>query len=112
MREFKDRVAVVTGAASGIGLALAERFAAEGMKIVMADIEAEALESARKGLAGKAAAILAMRVDVSKAEDVERLAQETYEAFGAAHILCTMPASQWLARWRSIRSPIGSGSSG
>jgi NAD(P)-dependent dehydrogenase (short-subunit alcohol dehydrogenase family) len=88
MREFKDRVAVVTGAASGIGLALAERFAAEGMKIVMADIEAEALESARKGLAGKAAAILATRVDVSKAEDVERLARETYEAFGAAHILC------------------------
>jgi NAD(P)-dependent dehydrogenase (short-subunit alcohol dehydrogenase family) len=48
MRQFKDRVAVVTGAASGIGLALAERFAAEGMKIVMADIEAEALESARR----------------------------------------------------------------
>jgi NAD(P)-dependent dehydrogenase (short-subunit alcohol dehydrogenase family) len=88
MREFKDRVAVVTGAASGIGLALAERFAAEGMKIVMADIEAEALESARKGLAGKAAAILATRVDVSKAEDVERLARETYEAFGVAHVLC------------------------
>ena len=88
MREFEDRVAVVTGAASGIGLAQAERFAAEGMKIVMADIEAEALESARKGLAGKAAAILATRVDVSKAEDVERLAQETYKAFGAAHVLC------------------------
>jgi len=88
MRDFKDRVAVVTGAASGIGLALAERFAAEGMKIVMADIEAEALESARKGLAGKASAILATRVDVSKAEDVERLARETYEAFGAAHVLC------------------------
>jgi len=88
MREFRDRVAVVTGAASGIGLALAERFAAEGMKIVMADIEAEALESARKGIAGKAAAVLATRVDVSKAEDVERLAQETYKAFGAAHVLC------------------------
>ena len=88
MREFKNRVAVVTGAASGIGLALVERFAAEGMKIVMADIEAEALESARKGLAGKAAAILATRVDVSKAEDVERLARETYKAFGAAHVLC------------------------
>jgi hypothetical protein len=88
MREFKNRVAVVTGAASGIGLAMAERFAAEGMKIVVADIEAEALESARNGLAGKAAAILATRVDVSKAEEVERLARETYEAFGAAHVLC------------------------
>src|SRR5712692_12109952 len=65
-----------------------ERFAGEGMKIVMADIEAEALESARKGLAGKAAAILNTQVDVSRPEDVERLARETYAAFGAAHVLC------------------------
>jgi NAD(P)-dependent dehydrogenase (short-subunit alcohol dehydrogenase family) len=88
VKTFKDRVAVVTGAASGIGLALAERFAAEGMKIVMADVEADALERAAAGLRGRAAAVLATRVDVSKADDVERLARETYAAFGAAHVVC------------------------
>jgi NAD(P)-dependent dehydrogenase (short-subunit alcohol dehydrogenase family) len=85
---FRDRVAVVTGAASGIGLALAERFAAEGMKIVMADVEAYALERAAAALRGRATAVLATRVDVSKADDVERLARETYAAFGAAHVVC------------------------
>ena len=88
MKIFRDRVAVVTGAASGIGLALAERFAAEGMKIVMADVEADALERAAAALRGRAAAVLATRVDVSKADDVERLARETYAAFGAAHVVC------------------------
>ena len=88
MKSFKDRVAVVTGAASGIGFALAERFAAEGMKIVMADIEATALASAEAALRGKAPAVLATEVDVARSEDMERLARETYAAFGAAHVLC------------------------
>ena len=88
MKTFKDRVAVVRGAASGIGLALAERFAAEGMKIVMADIEATALATAEAALRRKASAVLAVKVDVARPEDVERLARETYAAFGAAHVLC------------------------
>lgn len=88
MKQFKDRVAVVTGAASGIGLALAERFAAEGMKVVMADIEAQALASAAESVRRKATAVLAIQVDVSRADHVERLAHETYQAFGAAHVLC------------------------
>jgi NAD(P)-dependent dehydrogenase (short-subunit alcohol dehydrogenase family) len=88
VKNFRDRVAVVTGAASGIGLALAERFAAEGMKVVMADIETAALAQAAEGLRRKTPAVLATRVDVSRHDDVERLARETYAAFGAAHVLC------------------------
>ena len=88
MKLFGDRVAVVTGAASGIGLALAERFAAEGMKVVMGDVEAAALDRAVASVRAKAPAVLGVRVDVSRAEDVERLARETYAAFGAAHVVC------------------------
>lgn len=88
MKTFRGRVAVVTGAASGIGLALAERFAAEGMKVVMADIEAPALEGAAAGLRRGGATVLPVRVDVSRPEDVERLARETYAAHGAAHVIC------------------------
>ena len=88
MKTFRDRVAVVTGAASGIGLALAERFAAEGMKVVMADIEAAALATGADRLRRKGAQVLPMRVDVSRPEDMERLADATYRAFGAAHVVC------------------------
>ncbi|MGI8927480.1 MAG: SDR family NAD(P)-dependent oxidoreductase [Tepidiformaceae bacterium] len=88
MQEFRDRVAVVTGAASGIGFAMAERFAAEGMKVVMADIETEALAIAAAGLEKKGAVILASRTDVSKAEEIEKLAQKTFDAFGGVHVLC------------------------
>ena len=88
MKELRDHVAVVTGAASGIGFALAARFAAESMKVVMADIEAAALATAADELRGKTPDILAMQIDVSRPDDVERLARETYAAFGAAHVLC------------------------
>ena len=88
MNDLRGRVAVVTGAASGIGLAMAERFAAEGMKVVMADVEAAALDRAAAGVRATAPAVLTTRVDVSRPEDVERLAAETYAAFGAAHVVC------------------------
>lgn len=88
MREFNDRVAVVTGAASGIGRALAERCANEGMKVVLADIEPEPLNIAAKELSSTGAAVIAVPTDVSKAEDVEQLAATTYETFGGVHVLC------------------------
>src|SRR5262249_12601827 len=88
MKKLKDRVAVVTGAASGIGLAFAERFAAEGMKVVMADIEKAALARAADGLRRTGATVLPTEVDVASPDHVERLADETYQKFGAAHVLC------------------------
>jgi NAD(P)-dependent dehydrogenase (short-subunit alcohol dehydrogenase family) len=88
VKDFRGKVAVVTGAASGIGLALSERFAAEGMKVVMADIEAGPLVTAAAAVRQKAPGVLDLRVDVSKPDDVERLARETYAAFGAAHVVC------------------------
>jgi NAD(P)-dependent dehydrogenase (short-subunit alcohol dehydrogenase family) len=88
MKEFKDKVALVTGGASGIGYAMADRFASVGMKIVLADIEEPALEVAERNLKDKGAPVLAVRTDVSKAADVERLAARAYDHFGAVHVLC------------------------
>lgn len=88
MKEFKDKVALVTGGASGIGFALADRFASVGMKIVLADIEEPALEVAERNLKDKGAPVLSVRADVAKAADVERLAARVYDHFGAVHVLC------------------------
>lgn len=88
MKEFGGKVAVVTGAASGIGRAMAERFAAEGMKVVLADVEEGALARAEAELKGGGATVLAIPTDVSRAGDVEALAQRTVDTFGAVHVLC------------------------
>ncbi len=88
MKELAHKVAVVTGAASGIGLALATRFSQEGMKVVLADIEAAPLEGARAALAARGAAAIAVRTDVSREEDVKRLADAAFEGFGNVHVLC------------------------
>ena len=88
MKDFKDRIAVVTGAASGIGLSLCRAFAQREMKVVMADIEAPALHDAAKTLETQGAKVLPVVTDVSKAGDVENLAEETLREFGAVHIVC------------------------
>jgi NAD(P)-dependent dehydrogenase (short-subunit alcohol dehydrogenase family) len=88
MKEFRSKVAVVTGAASGMGKAMAERFAAEGMKVVLADVEREALGAAEHEFRTRGSTVLAVRTDVSKAADVEQLAARTVEAFGTVHVLC------------------------
>jgi len=88
LTEFEGRVAVVTGAASGIGLALCERFAQAGMKLVMADVERERLAQAASALELRGAEVHAVRTDVSRADDLSQLRDETLERFGAVHVLC------------------------
>jgi NAD(P)-dependent dehydrogenase (short-subunit alcohol dehydrogenase family) len=88
MKEFKGKVAVVTGAASGIGRGLADRFAAEGMRVVLADVEQPALERAEREMRDAGATVAAVQTDVSRMEDVDALAQKAVEQFGAVHILC------------------------
>ncbi|NUK73111.1 SDR family NAD(P)-dependent oxidoreductase [Streptomyces lunaelactis] len=82
------QVAVVTGAASGIGRAMARRFAADGLKVVLADVEEEALRKAAGELTAEGAQVLARTVDVSDRASVLALADAAYETFGAVHVLC------------------------
>jgi NAD(P)-dependent dehydrogenase (short-subunit alcohol dehydrogenase family) len=88
MRQLAGRVAVVTGAASGIGRALAERFASERMKVVLADVERDALDAAVAALQASGAQAIGVRCDVSRLHDVEHLAAVTVDTFGAVHVVC------------------------
>ncbi len=88
MKQLREKVAVVTGAASGIGRAMAERFAAEGMRVVLADLDEDSLRQAERELKAAGATVAAKRTDVSRSEDVEELAKVTVDTFGAVHVLC------------------------
>jgi NAD(P)-dependent dehydrogenase (short-subunit alcohol dehydrogenase family) len=86
MRELRDRVAVVTGAASGIGLGIATAFVAQGMRVVLADVDDVRLGRAVAALGTDA--VEGVLCDVGDPSDVERLAEETLRRFGAVHIIC------------------------
>jgi NAD(P)-dependent dehydrogenase (short-subunit alcohol dehydrogenase family) len=88
MKEFEGKTAVVTGAASGIGLALAERFAAARMQVVMADIQADALERAVKKLEERQARVIGVVSNTMLQESVQALAERAIAEFGKVHVLC------------------------
>ena len=88
MREFEGKVAVVTGAASGIGKAFSERFAQAGMKVVLADIEQKALDATVQEFKQREFDVLGVRADVSKPDAIDALARQTIDAYGKVHILC------------------------
>jgi NAD(P)-dependent dehydrogenase (short-subunit alcohol dehydrogenase family) len=88
MEELAGKVAVVTGAASGMGRAFAVRFAAEGMKVALADVEEGPLREAVDELRAGGAEAIGVPTDVRREDEVQRLADRTVEAFGAVHVAC------------------------
>jgi len=109
MKELRDRVAVVTGAASGIGRGIARALAQQGTKIVLADVEPEPLEKVAQEMRSEGARVEPVCCDVSDPANMDRLRDESLTAFGAVHILCNnagvggglalpiweQPASEW-----------------
>jgi NAD(P)-dependent dehydrogenase (short-subunit alcohol dehydrogenase family) len=88
MREFTGKTAFVTGGAAGIGLALGRAFAQAGMKVMLADIEADALQAAVKSLQEISPDVRGAICDVADAASVERAAQASFDAFGRVHVVC------------------------
>ena len=87
MKNFSGKVAVITGGASGLGREFATIAAGLGMKIVLADVQQDALDNARSELEGQGAQVLAMVCDVRKGEQVQALADSAMERFGAVHLV-------------------------
>ena len=109
MQDFKDKVAVVTGAASGMGLAFAHKFAQEGMSVVLADIEAEALSMAEAAVKAHCGKVAALRTNVMSQDDIERLADTAFSIFGNVHILVNnagVAATAATLRSRPWESPL------
>jgi NAD(P)-dependent dehydrogenase (short-subunit alcohol dehydrogenase family) len=88
MQHLAGRVAVVTGGAGGLGLALGERFAREGMKVVLADVQPGPLEAAVSAMRHQGRDVTGVVTDVMHYESVEALRDEVLETYGAVHLVC------------------------
>ena len=88
IEDYQGKVAVVTGAASGIGRAIAGRCCARGMKLVISDVETDALKKTEEELKATHDAVISVVSDVSRHEDIEELARQTIDTYGAVHLLC------------------------
>ena len=88
MRELAGKTAFITGGASGIGFALGRAFAQAGMKVMLADIEADALAAAVESLRGSGPDVRGLICDVAAPASVERAAEASYAAFGNVHVVC------------------------
>jgi NAD(P)-dependent dehydrogenase (short-subunit alcohol dehydrogenase family) len=88
MQDFEGKVAVVTGAASGIGRGLAERFAREGMKVVLSDIDSNALDAAVQALRQAEHDVIGVVTNVASPEAVDELAAKALDAYGKVHVVC------------------------
>ena len=112
MKEFKGKVAVITGAASGIGRGIAERCVSEGMKVVLADIDEANLNQAETELKTMGGTVLGVKTDVSKRSDVELLARQALDAFGQVSLLfnnagVAAGGAPWEATWNDWDWVIG-----
>src|SRR5579859_5767179 len=104
------KVAVVTGAASGIGMALAERFADSGLHVVLADVDEAGLDAAAERVGSRGVETLTVATDVADQAAVQALAALTIERFGAVHVVCNnagvaAPAEPWfgpLSAWQWV----------
>lgn len=101
MEDFQGKVAVITGGASGLGLAMAHRFGAAGMKVVIADIETGALADAEASLEAAGIEVIGRRTDVAESSELEALADTAYDRFGAVHVVANnagiggSPGAMW-----------------
>lgn len=102
MKQLTGRVAVVTGAASGIGRALALRLASEGMQVVLSDVEEAPLKDAVAEVTRTGAEAVGVRADVRYEQEVQQLADRALESFGAVHVLCNNAGVETGGRFSEI----------